>query len=238
MKIRTLTLSGVLAACAFAAAPAMAQEAEDTSGITVSGLAAVVSDYRFRGISQTDEDFAVQGGFTVAHDSGLYVGTWGSNVDLFASGSNAEIDVFAGYGGKINEAIGFDVGLLYYIYPGVDGNTDYFEPYASISGDIGPVNAKLGAAYAWKGQNALGDNDNIYVFTDLAAGIPGTPLKLKGHVGYSDGSLAFGGNYWDYSVGAELSYNALTFGVSYVDTDLGNFRGVDNAVVFSVGASF
>lgn len=238
MKIRNLTLSGVVAACALAATPAMAQEAEDTSGITISGSATVVSDYRFRGISQTDEDFAIQGGFTAAHESGFYVGTWGSSIDLYSSGSNAEIDVFGGYGGKINDLLAFDVGLLYYIYPGVDGNTDYFEPYASISGDIGPVSAKLGAAYVWKGQSAVGNNDNIYVYTDISTAIPGTPFTAKAHVGYSDGSLAGNSHYWDYSVGAEMSWKSLTFGVSYVDTDLGNYRGVDSAVLFSVGTSF
>ncbi len=239
MKIWTLTLSGVLAACALAAAPAMAQETEDTSGITITGDATVVSDYRFRGISQTDEDFAIQGGFTVSHDSGFYVGTWGSNVDFGdGAGSNAEIDVFAGYGGKLTDVLSFDVGLLYYIYPGMDGATDYFEPYASISGDIGPVSATLGAAYVWKGQNAVGGKDNLYIHTDVSTAIPGTPLTAKAHVGYSDGSLAGNSHYWDYSIGAEMSWKQLTFGVSYVDTDLGNYRGVDGAVVFSIGASF
>src|SRR3546814_12335929 len=102
-----------------------------------------------------------------------------------------------------------DVGLLYYFYP-KDGNaaTDFFEPYASLSGSLGPVNAKVGLAYAWEGQNALGNDDDIYVYTDLSTAVPGTPFKLKGHVGYSDGSLAplagaQSGNYWDWSVGAE-----------------------------------
>src|SRR3546814_8148301 len=69
-----------------------------------------------------------------------------------------------------------DVGLLYYFYP-KDGNaaTDFFEPYASLSGSLGPVNAKVGLAYAWEGQNALGNDDDIYVYTDLSTAVPGTP---------------------------------------------------------------
>src|SRR3546814_9616867 len=80
-----------------------------------------------------------------------------------------------------------DVGLLYYFYP-KDGNaaTDFFEPYASLSGSLGPVNAKVGLAYAWEGQNALGNDDDIYVYTDLSTAVPGTPFKLKGHVGRSE----------------------------------------------------
>src|SRR3546814_7243286 len=75
--------------------------------------------------------------------------------------------------------------------------------------------------------NALGNDDDIYVYTDLSTAVPGTPFKLKGHVGYSDGSLAppagaQSGNYWDWSVGAEASYRMLTLGVSYVDTVVGH----------------
>src|SRR3546814_14269003 len=120
-----------------------------------------------------------------------------------------------------------DVGLLYYFYP-KDGNaaTDFFEPYASLSGSLGPVNAKVGLAYAWEGQNALGNDDDIYVYTDLRTAVPGTPFKLKGHVGYSDGSLAplagaQSGNYWDRSVGAAACCRMLTLGLSYVDTETG-----------------
>src|SRR3546814_155397 len=117
----------------------------------------------------------------------------------------------------------------------------------SLSGSLGPVNAKVGLAYAWEGQNALGNDDDIYVYTDLSTAVPGTPFKLKGHVGYSDGSLAplagaQSGNYWDWSVGAEASYRMLTLGVSYVDTDVGNTwanpAGSDSGLVFSIGASF
>lgn len=57
-------------------ATAFAQEASD-DGITISGNATVVSDYRFRGFSQSNEEAAIQGGFSIGHDSGLYVGTWG-----------------------------------------------------------------------------------------------------------------------------------------------------------------
>src|SRR3546814_21112206 len=75
--------------------------------------------------------------------------------------------------------------------------------------------------------NALGNDDDIYVYTDLSTAVTGTQFKLKGHVGYSDGSLAplagaQSGNYWEWSVGAEASYRLLTLGVSYLHTDIGN----------------
>lgn len=70
----------VLFIAALASTPAYAQDEEPTEPFTVSGGATLVSDYRFRGVSQSDEDLAVQGTITISHESGLYVGTWGSNL--------------------------------------------------------------------------------------------------------------------------------------------------------------
>src|SRR3546814_570578 len=150
---------------ATAAVPAFAQD--DNSGITIAGGGEVVSDYRVRGVSQTGEEAAIQGSIGVSHSSGLYAGVWGSSIDLVAADGadlNTELDFYAGYSREIMPGVTADVGLLYYFYP-KDGNaaTDFFEPYASLSGSLGPVNAKVGLAYAWEGQNALGNDDDIYV---------------------------------------------------------------------------
>ncbi len=248
MSIRNISLAAI-AAAVLAAAPAQAEE-EAASPFTITGTVGVFSQYRLRGISQTDEDVAVQGGITVAHSSGFYVGTWGSNLAGFGSfgGSNVEVDLMGGYGTKIGDT-GLDGGLIWYLYPGTDG-TDYAEIYGSISHPLGPVNAKLGFYYAPK-QDAIGDKDNIWVYTDLAAPIPGTPITLKGHVGYTTGkgSTLSGpdGNYLDYMAGVDLTWKNLTFNVSYVDTDIGTTAGdlfygnhkiADNAVLFSVNAAF
>lgn len=73
------TFRYLTAICIFGAfaAPAFAQDEAPASAVTVSGSAAITSDYRFRGISQSDENIAVQSGITIAHDSGFYIGTWG-----------------------------------------------------------------------------------------------------------------------------------------------------------------
>ena len=78
--------------------PAFAQE-EPAGPVTISGSVALVSDYRFRGVSQTDKGMAVQGGITATHESGAYVGTWASNLGGWGrfGGSNMELDLFAGY---------------------------------------------------------------------------------------------------------------------------------------------
>jgi len=235
------------AALAAASAPAIAQDAP-AEPITVSGSAALVSQYRFRGISLSDEDAAVQAGLTASHESGFYVGTWGSSLAGFGSfgGSNTEVDVFGGYKAELGAAT-LDVGLLWYLYPGTDG-TDYAEPYASISTSFGPASAKFGVAYAPK-QDAIGDEDNIYLYTDLATSLGEAPVTLKAHLGYStgDSTLTPAGDYLDWLVGADVTYGALTFGVAYVDTDIGSRAAaaaafdrdiVDSAVVVSLTAAF
>lgn len=228
--------------------PALAQDADPPSDITVSGGATLVSDYRFRGVSFTEEDIAIQGTINISHSSGFYVGTWASSLEDSALYGHTEVDFYAGYTTEIASGTSIDVGLLYYYYPNgqsIAGNSDYFEPYASISTTLGPASVKVGAAYAWS-QSALGNDDNIYLYTDLGIGIPNTPFTLAAHVGYSDGALGFGGSYWDWSLGvdAELG-NGLTLGVRYVDTDLNRLTGIpaadtlyDATVLFTLGVSF
>ena len=252
MRESMIGLSATLLAC-LAATPAIAQD--DTKPVTVTGNATVVSDYRFRGISQTDKNFAVQGSLTLSHASGFYASVWGSTIDEYvAAGSDQEIDLIAGYK-KSFGAVTVDVGALYYYYPGAEAffpgyDSDFIEPYASISGAIGPVTAKVSAAYAPK-QDAMLNVDNLYGAVDLSGAIPDTGVSLSAHLGHNfmdDSLLALGKKYTDWSVGASYSWKNLTFGVSYVDTNfdkgalsLLSPTGKDIAkagVVGSIGVSF
>jgi uncharacterized protein (TIGR02001 family) len=225
-------------AIAFAAAsPALAEDAP-APAFTVNGTAAVVSDYRFRGVSQTDKNAAIQGSITVGHDSGLYASVWGSSVNgyVVAGGTaSVELDLIAGYK-KTFGGTTVDVGVLYYYYPrtkvGTDkSSSDFFEPYLGISHTFGPVTAKgtVNWAFSQKGlklDQATGPSrSNVYLAGDLSASIPGTPLGLSGHLGHSFGpswlATDFNGKneYTDWALGATLTHKALTLGVSYVDTD-------------------
>ncbi|MES2097692.1 MAG: TorF family putative porin [Pseudomonadota bacterium] len=211
---------------------------------TVTGGITAISDYRFRGLTQSDEKLAVQATINVNSALGFYVGTWASTIDGGPDGSTplltdygvAEVDLYAGYT-KTFSGVGVDVGLLYYYYPGGGAGlkTDFFEPYASINYTIGPVNAKIGGNYAWGGQSGLnftpGSDDNIYVYGELAGGIPKTPVTLKAHVGYTNGSLGLANfttsdTYWDWSLTAEAVLKGhFKIGVSYVDTDITDRSG-------------
>ena len=246
MRFTYLLAGGLM----LASSPAFAQE-EPTPPVTVSGSVGLASDYRFRGVSQSDENLAVQGGATITHESGLYGGFWGSNLAGWGTfgGANMELDLIAGYKFKSSESATLDVGVTWYMYPGGFDNTDFFEPYAKLSGTIGPVSATAGVAYAPK-QEALGNwyfngasaaagvyddpgdkNDNLYLWGDFAAGITGTPLTAKAHIGYSNGNSGLGpfatsvaptGEYWDWLVGVDfvIPKTPLTVGVAYVDTDI------------------
>ncbi|MFW2829128.1 TorF family putative porin [Sphingomonas sp. ID0503] len=227
------------------ATPAFAQDAEPAAPFTITGTAALTTDYRFRGISQTNEKLAVQAGATIAHESGFYASFWGSSIDDYVYlDADAEVDLILGYS-KTVDGFTLDGGVLYYLYasaaPGI--RSDFFEPYASVKYTYGPVTGKLGAAYAPK-QNALSldgyasREDNLYVYGELSTTIPGTPIGISGHLGYSHGrsALTLGQkDYFDWNITGSYTYKNVTFGVSYVDTDFKKsspylfFPGLDTA---------
>jgi uncharacterized protein (TIGR02001 family) len=199
-------------------------EEEAESAFSLSGNVAMVSDYRFRGVSFSGGDFALQGGLDLSHASGFYVGTWASSIAGGTAYGEVELDVYAGWTGDIADGLTFDVGLLYYIYPTGDvvaAATDYFEPYASLATTLGPVSATVGVAYAWD-QDSLGGNDSLYLYTDFGVAIPSTAISLTAHFGYTDGFFATdpSGNSFDWGVGASYALtDSLTLGVNYVDTE-------------------
>ncbi|UUL81502.1 TorF family putative porin [Sphingomonas qomolangmaensis] len=280
MRFSTLGLSALLLTCA---TPAFAQEeTAPPEPVTVSGSVTLASDYRFRGVSQSDKGFVIQGGATVAHESGVYGGFWGSNLAGWGTfgGPNLELDLFAGFKTPVGDGGTLDIGATWYMYPDGANTTDFIEPYVKLSGTAGPVSLTAGIFYA-PPQEALGrwyftgadaaagvyndpgdKEDNLYLSGDAVAAIPNTPISLRGHIGYSDGNPGLGpngtsvaptGQYWDYAVGADLTYSGLTFGVTYVGTDISDADGAyllpnfskggfdsiaDGTVVFSLTAAF
>jgi uncharacterized protein (TIGR02001 family) len=248
-SIRGVLAATLLAGTALAATPAFAQDETDPpSEFTFTGGATLVTDYRFRGLSLSAGDAAIQGTIGVAHSSGFYAGIWGSSLEDSALYGNMELDVYGGWSGPLGGGFTADVGLLYYVYP--NGHSplpaNVFEPYASVSYEMGPATAKLGVAYAWE-QDSLGGDDNLYVYFDLSSGIPGTPLTVKGHVGYTDGALSpnlltltslKGG--FDYSIGASFAVtDNISIGATYVGVDGNSIADFSNdTVVGTLSISF
>lgn len=91
---------------------------------------ALSNDYIWRGMTQTDEDFAYSGGVDVIGDNGAYVGIWGSNVD-FGDDANVEIDAYFGYATETARGVAFDVGYMSYNYPG-EADLDFEEIYVGV----------------------------------------------------------------------------------------------------------
>jgi uncharacterized protein (TIGR02001 family) len=216
---------------------------EDTPALTVSGSATLTSDYRFRGVSQSDEGMAVQGGFTISHESGFYAGAWGSNLSGWGTfgGANMELDLLAGFKLPVGEGT-LDTGLVWYMYPSGADTTDFAELYAKLSGSVGSLGLTAGVAYA-PSQEALGNafpvgrpanpgdkEDNLYLSGDATYSIADAPVTLKAHIGYSDGNPGLGpngtsiaptGTYLDWLLGVDIvPLSGLTLSVAYIDTDI------------------
>lgn len=239
---RGLLAATILAGSAMTAAPALAQDGD----ISVSANVAMVTDYRFRGVSLSDEEIAIQGGIDVGHSSGFYVGTWASSIDEGLGYGGTELDVYGGWSGALSETISVDIGLLLYAYPGDDGcNCDYLEPYASVTGAVGPAEVTVGVAYAFD-QDSLdfgadgGKDDNLYIYGDVGFGIPETPISFSAHLGYTDGVLTFtnDGDAFDWSLGASVGVMGVDLGVSYIGVEGPDVKGLDDAIVGSLSASF
>lgn len=241
------SLRGIIAATTvttglMAAPSAIAQDTGIPGPVEVTVEVGAVTDYRFRGVSLTSGDPAFQAGITATHESGFYVGTWGSNIDAGDTFGDIELDLYAGYSASISPIATLDVGVIYYAYPDGDGPADYYEPYATLGAQLGPVEASVGVAYAPE-QESLGDRDNLYLSFDAAVGVPTTPITVSVHAGYTDGALApdllaggFSENGWDYSIGANYALPfGLDLGISYIATDgLDVDDFTDDAVVGSV----
>lgn len=220
----------------------------------ISGNVTLASDYAFRGVSQTDEQIAIQGGFDYAHDSGLYVGTWASNVDsTFFGGARdpqIELDVYAGFAGEMS-GIGYDVGILRYIYPGGDQSgfdVDTTELY--VKGSMAGVTVSL----AYSDELAfIGSTESAwYLAADYEMSLP-SDFGLALHVGHNFGDAYDVGptapasvsglpdSYTDWSVGLTKSVAGVDLGLTYVDSDGddSNMFGdlADSRVVFSVSKS-
>ncbi len=194
--------------------PAAAHAQDDTPppALSIDYNAAIVSDYRFRGISFTNRKPAVQGGFDITHSSGFFVGTWFSNIANYG-GSVIEADIYGGYGGSL---AGFDytASVLGYVYPDGRG-VNYVELQSTIARTIGPVTATFTAAYVPDQKNA---DDNIYLGLGGDLAIGETPFSLQASVGRENGAYD---EKWDWSAGLTWKLDALALSVAYVDSNYG-----------------
>ena len=234
--MRTKPLATALAALATIAAAGAAHAGDGPFTANVG----LVSDYAYRGWSQTDERPALQGGFDYAHDSGLYAGVWGSNVSWLSDANtdvsnSLELDLYGGYKGTAG-AIGYDVGLLQYYYPG--SYPKGFNSPNTLEGYVGLSWEFLSFKYSYAFTDLFGyDKSDGSQYYDLGAAVDvGGGFTLAAHVGYSD--IKGEDDYTDWKLGVTKEFGGFNFGLHYVDTDVDNADLADERVILSIAKSF
>ena len=199
-----------------------------TTGVTASNAGeieanvALSTDYLFRGISQTDNDPAISGGFDYSFDNGFYAGIWASNVEF--DDVTTEIDVYGGYAVELAEGVELDLGYIYFVYPGDSGSLNYSEFTAGISfNDLG-----FGLVYS---PDYFGSDEDAIIFNvDYSVGIAKN-LSLDLHTGYivtdtddAGQSILIAGtdldDYFEYSIGLSTTAAGVDLSLTYHDTDI------------------
>lgn len=227
---------------ALAATNAHAQNADAATSQTgfgsfeFSSSFAVVSDYRGRGVSYSEDSLAVQGALDVAEPSGWSAGLWTSTIGEFSE-ADFELDIYAARTFALGSSE-LTLGATAFVFPEGD-NWDYGEAQASLSQAIGPVDATLSINYAWEQAN-LADEDDLYVALKVITpigSVGGAPISLSGSIGYEEGAFAIEDDKVDWSLSVTAEVERIEFGVSFVDSDLEGDRG-EPAWVFSISRSF
>ena len=238
----TIAVLGALAAPSFV----FATDAAPASDFTAAYNVGLFSQYIFRGLTQTNNKPALQGGFDVNHKSGLYIGGWASNVSwlrdnaneavgpVYQSGGSLEIDLYGGFKTDV-KGVGIDVGALQYYYPGALNKAVYdkantTELYGALS--YGWLQAKVSSVVskdAWafgKKYNAgtNGDDERGTYYAELNANIPlaDTGITALIHVGRQE-----------FNQAKSLPTNPEA---SYTDWKLGLTKGFDGGL--NIGAFY
>lgn len=234
-----------------ATAPAPAAEESSSAG-SFSANVSLTTEYFFRGITQTQDAPALQGGFDYEVSLGgpvnLYLGTWASNVDFNESdvdGATIEIDWYGGLNGNFGEsATSWDVGFIYYSYPGDDSSLDsydFLELQAALGHDFGA--AAITASVNYSADNFGESGTGVYPKLALDVPIPAVKgLSLSAYVAkqFIDKEEVFGApDYVEWNVAATVSAGGFDFTGAYIDTDLTPAPGgKSESFTLTVGRSF
>lgn len=247
MKITKCALNTYLAGSLIACSSLACAETLTVPG-EFSANVALTTDYIFRGISQADEDPAIQGGMDYSLDTGqgfgIYIGFWGSNVEQ--GDANLELDIYGGLTGEIF-GIGWDIGGIRFEYPDSDV-LDYNEAYVGLSYTLPftAFNPTLSAKVSYSPDFFAESGDALYSEGGLDLEFPyGIALGLHvGHQEIEDNDVFGTPDYTDWRIGLAKEVLGFTLDVSYFDTDLDEdecFDGTefcDARAVFTISRSF
>lgn len=223
--MKTPVFAAALVAC-LAAWPA---RAEGLAG-EFSATLALTSDYVFRGVSQSDKNPALQAGLDWSHPlAGVYAGIWGSSVDL--PDAAVEVDFYAGLNGA-RENFVWDVGAIYYTYPGADGSLDYDFWELAVAGGYDFTLFSLSAAVNYSPDFFGGQGASLY--PAVYAVMP-LPYNFTASASAAYQWIDDGESYANWSLGVDTSLHGFGLGLKYHETDMDD---EDGRLVFSVSRTF
>lgn len=227
--LRPLGIGAAAAMLCAMAWDAAAQEKKPDAPYTITGNFGLFSEYRFRGIAQTNSRPAVQGGYDFVHQSGGYVGVWASNVSwLSDSGaglvsSSIEIDIYGGYRFKA-DPIDYDVGVLQYWYPG-RYPSDFVNPNTTeVYGSATYQQYTLKLSYALTNAFGFRDSQGAFYVDGGAKFDLGDGYTLGAHLGYqripgSSPRTSSDCSYADAKVGVTKEVVGITLGADLIATN-------------------
>jgi uncharacterized protein (TIGR02001 family) len=228
--MKTLT-KALLGAVALTSSFAGVANAQDESPFALSAAVAVQSDYRFRGISQNDREFAPQATINLTGPEGFYAGAWGSKTNWALNGANNpsyEVDF---YFGKNTDLFGFanwNTQIYYYAYPdartvgafSATKNASFVEWINTLSKDWGGVTTNV--TWAYTPEFSLGGGTGNYVNGQVVLPINDW-LSISGLVGHQwvqAAKYSGSSDYTHYDIGATATWKSLALDLRFVNTDL------------------
>ncbi len=231
----------------FLAQPVLAQDEGEEEGWWLGGSIAGTTDYVFRGVSQTDQDPAIQASIDFGHSSGFYAGVWASNVDFDTPGDgiNTEIDYYVGWTLGLPADMELDLQFVRYTYPGSNAgfNINYNEFLASLS-----FLEYFTGTFGYSNDYINSDENAFYYHLGGEFPIGDSGFNIVAGIGYNDIENATeGDSYTDYQLGVNYTWNNIKLDVSYFDTSgfgagaqdfLGPKKWADSRVVFTASYEF
>ncbi|WP_309496733.1 TorF family putative porin [Sulfurovum sp.] len=197
----------------------------EESPLEISANLAIASNYVWRGMTQSHNSPAVQGGLDLGYN-GFYLGTWGSNVDFGDTNNNLEADFYAGYAGEVN-GFGYDLGYIYYAYPNESDAFNFDEAYVGVSYDFDIVAVNGKYSFGLDSENDTTD----YWEVGASAGLPMDMTLAASYGDYDEVGT-------NYLVSLAKTFGKFEITVAYTDFDAETGGKDEDHIIGTISTSF